>query len=207
MSGLGLPFKVFLLVGLLAAVRQRGRERPVAFLNAFLGVALGFSFAPIVTQRDNWPFSAWPLVALYAPETMTQVRVVALDALGREHEIDFRAWRPLDFGELFSWLQGPFQRLAPAERDAAFAYLLYRVEAARQRALEHGLSGQGWLGPLETPSFVLHPRRWKGPDTTPREPFVGLRLYRETWSPEMRARDGSVARKLALEYLPKREER
>jgi hypothetical protein len=207
MSGLGLPFKIFLLVGLLAVLRQRGQTRPTALLHAFLAVALLGSFAPIFTQRDNWPFSAWPLVAATAPRNVTQERILAVDAHGVEHDVDFRAWRPFDFGELFSWLQGPFQSLSLPQRQAVFAYLLERVEGTRLRAREGDLGGLGWLGPFEAPSFVLHPRRWNDPETTPAESFVGLRLYRETWSPESRARGASPSRRLVFEYASVRAER
>ncbi len=200
MSGLGLPFKVFLLVGLLAAWRQRRRSTATAALHAFLALGVLGCVVPIITQRDNWPFSAWPLVAALAPDSITQERLVAMDAAGREHEIDHRAWYPIDFGELVGWLRGPFQDLSEAERAAAFAHLLDKAERARLRALARGLGGRGLLGPFETPPFVLHRRRWTEPARTPPTSFAALRLYRETWGPEQRARDGRVLRRLVYEH-------
>jgi hypothetical protein len=38
---------------------------------------------------------------------------------------------------------------------------------------------------------MLHPRRWARPEDVPREPFVALRLYEDTWDIAERRRDPS----------------
>ena len=45
-----------------------------------------------------------------------------------------------------------------------------------------------FLGPASAPYFLLHPRIWTGPEATPAERFVGLRVYRERW--DLRQRQG-----------------
>lgn len=199
MSGLGLSFKVFLLAGLFAAWQQRRADRPTRSLHAFLAVALVASLTPVLTQRDMWPFSAWPLVAGRAPTTVLHVRLLGVDARGREHEIDYRAWHPLSVDELMAWIQGPFSHLAPPDRDAAFAFLLEKAEAARRRARGAPFAEPSPLGPLRAPLFILHPRRWGHPEAVPDAAFVALRLYRESWNPEARAHGAAAVRVLAFE--------
>jgi hypothetical protein len=198
-SGLGLSFKIFVLAGLFAAWRQRRASLPSPSLHVFLVVALVASLTPILTQRDMWPFSAWPLVAGRAPSTVRHARLVGVDGLGREHEIDYRAWHPLAFDELMAWIDGPFTRLPAPDRDVAFRYLLEKAEGGRRRGRAGGFGEPALLGRLRAPFFILHPRRWSVPESVPKTPFVTLRLHHESWSPEARARGAEILRVLAFE--------
>jgi len=198
-TGLGLSFKVFVVAALFAAWRQRRATQPTRSLHAFLGVALAASLLPLLTQRDQWPFSTWPLVAAQAPSTTLQMRVMGVDARVREHDIDYRAWYPLSFDELMAWLQEPFMRLSAVDRDRALAFLLEKAEGARRRAREQAVGDPSPLGRLGAPLFVLHPRRWNEPWAVPDVSFLTLRIYRESWSPEARSRGAAVVRVLIWE--------
>jgi hypothetical protein len=199
----GLGFAGFALAAVLAAAAPSGSRSRRARVQALLLYSVAVSFGAGLTQRDAWPFSAWPLVAGVLPPSVTHPRLVALDLAGREHAVDYRAWQPLGFDELMSWLDTGFPRLSAEQADRTAADLLDRAERARGRAR----SGQGpgsfdrILGPATAPYFLLHPRIWSRPEDVPVGPFVGLRLYRETWDLRQRQRGaGPAARLLVFEY-------
>jgi hypothetical protein len=200
----GLPVLCFALLGIAAAIAQRqGHGRARLLLNLFIGYTLAVSFGAGLTQRELWPFSSWPLVATTVPDPVTQPRIVALGADGLEHEIDHRAWAPLVFQEVTGWHGKHLVRMDSRTRDGAFAHLLGVVEGNRRRWAEG--RPEPWftryLGPFSAPFFLGHPDRWDEPAAVPRTTFVGLRLYRETWSVEERRLDPSkVRRTLAYEY-------
>ena len=196
------PVLVFAILGVAAGL-ARGKPGGRRLTHAFIGYTLVVSFAAGFLQHELWPFSAWPLVAGRAPSTVTQPRIVAVDAAGREHEIDHRAWGPLVFQELNGWHDKHFFRLDPAARDRAAAYLLGVVEGNRRRwaAGDPAPYWTRYLGPLSAPLFLGHPSHWAPGERVPREAFVGLRHYRETWDVEERLRDPSrVTRVLRYEY-------
>ena len=196
-------FAAFLLAALAVLAvekRQPGRRWAV---NAFLLVFLSASFGAGFTQHDAWPFAKWALAATPAVSTVTSSRIVGLDGRGLEHNIDHRVWEPLATDELLPWMQLDFTRLGRPEQDRLAVWLLDRAESARLRA-RTGV-GVGYLdrflGPFAAPRFLLHPRFWAEPSTVPPEPFVGLRVYLETWDVEERAGDaGRFSRVLLYEY-------
>jgi hypothetical protein len=170
-------------------------------VNAFLLYALAASLGAGLTQHDAWPFAKWPMAGGLADPEANNTRVVAVDADGGEHAVDYRAWQPLGFDELNPWMHLVFPRLPRADQDRVAAHLLGVAEGARLRAR----AGQGvgtfhrFLGPLAAPYFDLHPRAWGA--GAPARPLRGLRVYRERWNQEDRRRDpGHVTRRLAYEY-------
>jgi hypothetical protein len=172
-------------------------------VNLFLVVMLIVSFAAGLGQRDLWPFSSWPLVAGRLADDITQGRIVALDAGGVEYDVDARAWQPLSFDELMSWMDLVFPTLEAAARDRAAAYLVAAAERARRDALDGEPIGSWnrYLGPLTAPTFILHPYRWSDRSNVPTHELTGLRYYRETWSLSARARgDRSIRRQLVFRY-------
>ena len=192
----GLVFVAFVVLGLLAAAGDASRRRSrVSLLLAFTVVV---SFGAGLTQRDAWPFSSWPLAASAPGRSVTYSTIAAVDAHGAEHAIDYRAWQPLGFDELLSWIQLELPRLPPAEQDEAARHLLSLAEAARARAVADGRVGyfDRFLGPLVAPDFLLHPRSWP---PAPTEPFVGLRIYSETLVLDAPARGGGVVKRV-LDY-------
>jgi hypothetical protein len=128
---------------------------------------------------------------------------MGVDSNGNEYDIDYRAWRPLGLEELLSWINLHFARLDPAARDRVGAYLLGRSNLARAQALSSaGLPYPNrWFGPLTAPTHMLHPAIWSRPESVPRNSFVELRVYEETWNVEERSLDPrKVTRVLVFDY-------
>jgi hypothetical protein len=192
------------IAGLCMSTRMAARFSKRTLANVFLAYVLIASFVPGIAQRDLWPFTWWKLIASRVPPTVdTKIgghpRLVAIALDGTEHQLDFAAWEPIPPEELTSWAVHYFPQLDAAAQEQAFAYLLERVNLNAQRA-----NGKYWrstdrLGPISAPYFVLHPRMWSAPPEG--APFVGLRLYAESWNIQRRWRTGEPPRrKLAFEY-------
>jgi hypothetical protein len=199
----GLPVLGFAVLGLAAGLARRGAVDNRRLVNVFIVYTIALAFGAGLSQHEVWPFSAWPLVAGKVPTPVTHPRFVAVDAEGREHEIDYRAWGPIEFDEFIGWEGKSFHRLDRASQDRVASYLLGIIEGNRRRwaAGQPERYFDRYLGPLSAPFFLGHPERWIAGVRVPENPFVGLRLYKETWSVEERRRDpGKVTRKLAYEY-------
>lgn len=173
----------------------------------FIALVVGLTLFAGVTQRDLWPFSAWALMT-GAPtptrgEKIPHLRFAAVDGFGREYPVDYRAVEPFAVEELMAWLRAYFLTLPAASQDSAASFLLGRIELARLRVGEGrspGTSGR-WLGPLRAPFHQLHPAQWPDAASVPATPFVGLRLYGESWTLEERAQDSTrVTRRLLYQY-------
>ena len=129
---------------------------------------------------------------------------MAVDRLGREHDVDARAWQPFVSEELLAWTSRRMLELEPANRDRAGEYLVGLVEQGRQDARRGhvGYFDRIW-GPLAAPYFLLHPKWWSPPSSAPSEPLVGFRLYTESWNlDERRTRPSAVHRTLEYQYPP-----
>jgi len=199
----GLPILGFAALGLAAGLARRGAVDNRLLVNLFIAYTLAVSLGAGLTQREIWPFSAWPLVAGRVPTPVTHPRFLAVDADGREHEIDYRAWAPIEFDEFIGWEEKNFHRLDRESQDRVASYVLGIIERNRQRwaAGKPERHFDRYLGPFSAPFFLGHPDRWIAGARVPEKPFVGLRLYKETWSVEERRRDpAKVTRALAYEY-------
>ena len=183
----------------LAACRIRG-ERRRAVVGLLLAYTTALSFGAGLAQRDAWPFSAWSLAARRLEESVTYDVLLAVDAAGREHDVDYRAWRPLGFDELLSWIPQEMPKLDPAARARVAKGLLARAERCRQDARRGEGCVRDRLGPLTAPDFLLHPRLWSRPEAVPAQPFVRVRLYRETL--QLAAPGGGRTRVLSWEFPP-----
>jgi len=174
-------------------------------VSLFLLYALGASFSAGLAQHDIWPFVAWPLVAARLPASVSQPRLVAVDARGNEQAIDYRAWWPLSFDELISWMNQDFAELPPETQDRAARWLVAKADSARVSARRGGGVGHydRFLGPFAAPLFLLHPKIWFDSTRVPADSFVGLKFYQETWNLESRAHDSTVVRRrLVYRYPP-----
>ena len=197
----GSLFVAFVILGLGAAYSTRGdgRDRRI---NAFLIYTLVLGLGVGLSQRENWPFSTWPLVAGLVPPTVSRGRVVAIDADGYEYPIDYRALAPLEYDEQRAWREKYFFGLERAAQDRVAAYLLNIIERNR----EEWSSGRRryfdrYLGPFSAPFFMGHPEHWTQGEGVPAHAFRGLRFYKESWNVEERWRDPSkVIRRLVYEY-------
>jgi hypothetical protein len=202
-----LAFAGFVVLGLLARRRDEqaaldddARRRRVS---RFLAYALVVSFTAGLTQRDLWPFAAWPIKSLTPLPVASAYRLLGVDAEGGEHAVDYRAWQPLGVDELIPWVMLRFPDLADDVQDAAAAHLLAVAERARTAARAGGRVGtfHRFLGPLSAPYYLLHPRLWRRPEDVPAQPFVALRVYREVWSQmERREHPERVTRMLVYQY-------
>jgi hypothetical protein len=187
---------------LVMAVRWVRAERRRAAVGLLLAYTAALSFGAGLSQRDAWPFSAWSLAARRLEDTVTYDVLLAVDAAGGEHDVDYRAWRPLGFDELLSWIPQEMPKLDPAARARVAADLLARAERCRQEARRGEGCARDRLGPLTAPDFLLHPRLWSRPEAVPAQPFVRLRVYRETLRLAAPRRGGGRTRVLAWEWAP-----
>ena len=202
-------FVAWIASGLMATFGQRllpGLDRR-RLVTTFLWVSLFVSSVAGFSQHDMWPFSSWKMMTgLTPPATLTlpTLSILGIDSSGNEHEIDFRAWTPLSPEELNSWLRHNFFELDSEARDRAGNYLLARSNYARERALSsRGLAYTNrWLGPFTAPTHLLHPAMWSDEEKVPRTPFVGLRIYEDSWDLEKRrVKDGPITRVRTFEYF------
>lgn len=196
----GLVFAAFVVLGVFHVGRARDEQTRRSRVSAFLAFVVLATFGAGLGQRDAWPFSSWPLAASAPGRSVTYSTIVALDQGGAEHAIDYRAWQPLGFDELLSWIQLEFPKLTRAEQDEAARHVLGLAESARGRAAAQGRVGyfDRFLGPLTAPDFLLHPRLWPA-QAVPPAPFVGLRVYSETLVLDDPARGGGVVKRV-LDY-------
>ncbi len=196
----------YVVLGLFAAWRGwapsgAGARRAV---NAFVLYTLSVSFAAGLFQREMWPFSTWPLVAGIQGPNARHSRLMVVDRTGGEHDVDYRALQPFVLEELLGWAEGRLLRLRSEDRDRGAEFIVQLAERGRQDARAGRTVGyfDRWWGPLAAPYFLLHPKWWRSPATTPMEPIVGLRLYRESWNlQERRTAPSAVQRSLVFEYL------
>jgi hypothetical protein len=203
-----IAFVGFVMLGLLVTAGGRSRAEPAKrrLTNAFLIFALMVSFAAGLTQHNMWPFSSWPVLAMPMPAATRELptpRIVGVDANGNEYDIDYRAWQPLALEELNSWLNLHFFRLDPAAQDRVGRYFLDRANRAREEAISpSGLAYPNrWLGPLTAPTHMIHPAIWSDAARVPRNSFVRVRIYQQSWDLEARLLDpAKVTRVLAYEY-------
>jgi hypothetical protein len=142
-------------------------------------------------------------MAMPMPSAFPAPRIMGVDAEGQEYDIDYRAWQPLSPEELISWWNLHFFRLEPAAQDRVGRYLLDCSNRAREQALSPaGLAYPNrWLGPFTAPTHMLHPAIWSHRGNVPRNSFVRIKIYEESWDLEARRIDPTkVTRVLAYEY-------
>ena len=188
-------FLAFVGLGLLAARPGGASPRGSRRVNVYIGYILLLSFGAGLSQREAWPFSTWPLIAGRVANPVVQPRVLATDAGGKEHAIDYRAYLPFEFAELTAWEEQNFFDLEPMQQQQACDYLLGRIEHARQRWIRGHVPQRGPLGPFGSPYFLSHPPIWSDPAKLPRTPLVGLRFYEEEWDVEVRRVNANAYRR------------
>ncbi len=198
-------FSIFVISGLILTRRtQRLSEPRQKFrVSLFLAIACFVSLAPGLTNRDFWPFSAWPLIAGELSTSIDLPRLVALDEAGNEVAIDYRALQPFEFDELMSWMSGTFPSLDAQSKRESFAYILTLVRDGQKRMRSSNSPGyfDRYLGPVTAPYFLLHPKIWKA-SKYPQQRLIGLRFYRESW--KLGEWDSTRKRVLVYEYKESR---
>jgi len=200
----------FVVLALLAWAARRASEATARRrISALIGYVVFASFLAGLSQRNLWPFAHWRMMQTVAPEAvgdsgLTVNDVVGVTAQGAEYPVDYRALEPFTYEELLAWLMLRFPAQPPPARDSVGAFLLRSSEAGREAAR----AGKGpgrvsrLLGSFAAPSHVVYARRWNGPDDVPATPFVAVRIYREYWNIEERARDPHAIRRRLLYQFP-----
>lgn len=175
-------FAIFVVAGLLTrgGASEEARKKRVRW---FVVIACLISLGAGATQRDWWPFSAWPLIAGELKKSVIHPRLVAVDENGAEVAIDFRALQPFEFDELMSWLNARFEKLDEGSRQQAMQYMLSLVHQGQGRMREGKSAGyfNRYLGPVTAPYFLLHPALWTSAQY-PQQTLTRLRFYREEWT-------------------------
>jgi hypothetical protein len=201
----------FLFAGFLLSAGVRLAEWPLVSrvprrlrISLFILYTLGATSLAGFGQKDMYPFASWPLIAGTIPPFYTHPRLVLVDDAGVEQDVDYRAWEPLGFREVRTWFDRVAISFPASERAAAARQLVLMGEAARKRARAGRSVGtlDRVLGPLTAPEFLLHPKRWSDSSAVPPRPFVGLRLYRETWNLEARESGRGTVHRLLVYSWP-----
>jgi hypothetical protein len=183
-------FGIFVILVVIVRFTRSHRKSSVTILILYI-VCVHVVLA--VTRRDAWPFVTHGafLESADARRPLTNVRVVGVDALGRESEIDSRAWSPLTDRTLDTWFLIEFAHLLPEDKRRAMRFLLDKAEADRRG---------GHSGLLR---FIAAPQ-WYSlvvPEAASDAPYVGLRVYVVTRIPIAKAATGSETSRLLGELL------
>jgi hypothetical protein len=172
------------------------RKARVQLLAAYLLVVHA---ALVITGRDAWPFTTYPLIQKTSRGTTVYQKYTffGVDAAGREWPVDPDSFSPVAPAVMMQWSLGVRPRLSPDAQDRAGQFLLARAESRRRRMLAGEVSPDGrFLGPLYASDWWVYTR----PEAVSPTPFAGLRLYREEFRPRDRfAGRGDVGRSLVLE--------
>ena len=194
-----LSFLIFVALGLVL-VRTREPLRRRKRLNRFLVYFLLVSFVVGFSQRDDWPFSPYPLMrGLWSGSFLYhKITLIGVDATGHEWELDSRTWSPIFPLVLQEWFNDTYPLLSDEGRSTALRFLLARAEATRQRQITGAWIGnETLLGPLTAPDWWLYRRLTMVSPT----PFMTIRIYRDSWRPDEKVADPArFKRKLVAEY-------
>ena len=198
-----LLFLGFVAVALLAATHKRS-PRYRSFVNLLLVYAACAGLAAGLLHREAWPFSRW-LVFAYPEVPHSTLHLRAYDRSGVEYELDARALEPFNPIELYTWLSVTFPRLPAAQQDEAAGHLLLLANASRRRVLEGGSIGifARYFGSAAAPTHFLFTRKWDGRAALPKESFLGLRIYEDSWDIEQRYRDPHAFQRRLLYQFPR----
>ena len=176
------------VAGAQLVTRPTAAGRPSRFrVSIFLIYCLGVSAMVGFSRRQLYPFHHWSLYEVVLPDTVIYGLLVAVDSAGVEHEIDYRAWHPMNIEDVDTWAHrsGGFFSLDSAAQRRTAEYLIRHLEAARRRARAGEGIGRNrrFLGPFAAPTFVLFRAIWTEPEQVPDAPFVALRWVLEGWRP------------------------
>jgi len=191
---------LFVVLGLRVAVaREPGARR--ARVTALIAYVLAAHALVALAQTDDWPFSAYRMMAVDArthDDLRSMIAFRAVDGEGREWKVDPLAWSPLWPQAVMGWYEVVWPHASPRDRESVGRFLLERAEEARRlRAAGRRVGNETILGPLAAPDMNLTHRL----GGLPGAPFVALRVYRTYWRPtELAADPMRVKRSLLAEY-------
>jgi hypothetical protein len=169
-------------------------------LNRFLIYFLLVSGIVGVSQRDDWPFSPYPLMrGVWSGSFLYhKITPIAVDAGGQEWEVDSRTWSPIFPLVLQEWFNDTYPLLSQDGRSTALRFLLARAEATRRRQITGARIGNDTLlGPLTAPDWWLYRRV----SVFSPNRYVAIRIYRDSWRPAEKIADPTrFVRKLVGDY-------
>lgn len=200
MIHVGQALAVALLVYLVARIRwERSPERRKRRVLLLLLYICAAHLAIIVMQRDNWPISNYRLLhgrARLETGQLFRIGFFGVDKQGREWRIDPYAWRGISDWHLQYWFEVHFAALNQEERKQVVRWL-YGLAEGQRGELARGKTSPSILGPLTAPQWWMFPREL----AVPAEPYVALRVYKDTWYPGPVLIDSSrITRKLVDEW-------
>jgi len=119
-----------MFVAFTVVIRVTRDRRAVVALFAYV---IAVHFGLVFLKRDGWPFATHGVFLESGDESrpLSSPRFDAIDANGREYELDARTWLPLSERTVATWCLMSFRRLTAEERDAAVAYLLRKAQTSR----------------------------------------------------------------------------
>jgi len=172
------------------------RRRSASILLLFtVAISMGAGFA----QRSLWPFSHWPMDNKFFEAETPGLLTMVVDQRGAEPELDFRALYPIDWMDLYDWLNLT-ERGNPAAFDQVAPWLLDRISNARA-ALEATGRMPGDRGLLAAPSRLVVLPVWTADDGRSPLQVDGLRFYEfQAHLDEPAAFPTAEQRRLVFEY-------
>jgi hypothetical protein len=185
-------FVAFIAAGLRIAFA--GKEQRRRAINHFLIYVLLAHLAIALPQKEAWPFSMYPMMALDATkrgETHRGIFFRVVDSAGQRWRVDVLAWSPLFPQSVMGWFEMGWPHASDIQRREAMRFLLDRAETARAKRLNGSLffGNAAVLGPLAAPDTNL----W-GHAPQPARELVALQVFRVEWIPEKLAADPRSAR-------------
>jgi hypothetical protein len=192
-------FLAFLALGARVAAASGSKRRRA--LDQWIAYLLAVNTFVVLTQRDDWPFTHYPLISKRSEPDRVYDKIVfrGVDALGREWDIGPEAWSPVSPPVLMQWFKATYPGLSVNARRQATAFLLDKAEASRRAAIAgHWVGRHLWLGPLAAPDWWLYrPVAAIAPS-----PYAGVRVYEASFRPEERVLLGTAPRERLLAQYP-----
>ncbi|HYS52292.1 MAG TPA: hypothetical protein VER58_00845 [Thermoanaerobaculia bacterium] len=192
-------FLFFVLLGVSVMRTPAGPTRR-ARINVLLVYFLVLNFFVGVFQRDDWPFSPYPLMrgVWNGSWEYTKTVLVGVDATGREWDLDPMTWSPVFPLVLQEWFNEIFPQLTDQGKRRAERFLYSKAEEARrERVAGRRIGNERILGPFTASDWWIYRRT----AATSPQPFVAIRVYRDSWRPYERLEDSrKFKRKLIAQY-------
>jgi len=200
--------RVFVFVAFIAfAIRAAlTRNLPVHVrrraVSSFVVFTLAVSMGVGLIQREMWPFSTWPMDVDFFPAEYSGLRPVVVDDHGVEHEVDLRAFYPIDWMDLYGWFLRAQRKDANTEAFSRIAPWLVDLVATARRQLESTGHLPGARSVFAAPPRHVLPPVWTAGDSLTPLNVVGLRIYEFHTNLDLGAYDRAFERRnLVFEYL------
>ncbi|MGE3538128.1 MAG: hypothetical protein AB7N91_11925 [Candidatus Tectimicrobiota bacterium] len=198
-----LLFVGWVVIAARAAWQDRQGRQCRRGIRLFLAYTMLASLAAGVSHREFWPFSRWQIFAYRYQAPIQALQVRAVDAWGREHDVDRRVWEPLSSLDLHTWMLHHLSALSSEQQEVVGQSLLQMVNAARARVVANQHLGvfDRFFGPLYAPLHVVHSPIWRSAADVPPTAFTGLHIYLDRWDVWERFRNPAhIQRTLVYAY-------